>query len=108
MLSSLPTPAPAREKANCCLNATNFGIHAQSEIIRGEDPAELEALAESYMALWNPQMPEQLFQVKILIRTGWELDRLTVAATKLWLGFRRWTAKKRTPKTTKAKPRLLR
>jgi len=34
------------------------------------------------MAHWNPQTPEEIFQVKILIRADWELDRL--AAAKLW------------------------
>jgi hypothetical protein len=52
------------------------GIDAHSQIIPGEDPADLDALKESFLLLYHPADPNQLALVDTLIATEWTQRRL--------------------------------
>jgi hypothetical protein len=65
-------------------NALKFGIDAESLIIPGEDPAELEALAEDYRRQFKPVAPVEIFLVDALVTADWELRRLRKIQPKLW------------------------
>ncbi|HEY2018899.1 MAG TPA: hypothetical protein VGH38_35585, partial [Bryobacteraceae bacterium] len=77
-------PRTGQGKSLASRNALKFGIHAASEIIRNEDPAALQALSDAYFSRWNPATPEEVLQVKILIRADWEDDRLARGEAQLW------------------------
>src|SRR5260370_4431731 len=63
-------------KAASSLNALKSGIHADSHIIRGEDPAELEALTAAFLLEFQPAGPNQLALVDTLIAAEWTHRRL--------------------------------
>ena len=71
-------------KAAIRMNALKSGIDAQSTIIRGENPADLEALTNEYLAAHSPVTPQERFHVDTLIRCDWQMRRLTRADTQLW------------------------
>jgi hypothetical protein len=50
-------PTSPEGKAVSRLNALKTGIDAWSQIIPGEDPAELEALAEAFHLHFRPPIP---------------------------------------------------
>ena len=77
-------PRTGAGKARSSLNAATHGIYARSEIIRGEDPAALQALEADYLARHKPADCNQMVQVKIMVRAEWELDRLSRAEAQLW------------------------
>ena len=77
-------PRSAEGKAASCMNALKSGIDAQSEVIRGEDTAGLEALAAEYLARFQPSTPEQRQFVDALIRDDWQLRRLAKADAQIW------------------------
>jgi len=56
-------------------NALKRGIHAKSQVIPGDDPAELEQLAADYHRQCRPTTPEQCFLVDTLINADWLLRR---------------------------------
>jgi hypothetical protein len=65
-------------------NALKLGIDAQSRVIPGEDPAELDALAESYREQFRPMLPVEVALLDSLITADWELRRLRKIQPKLW------------------------
>jgi len=71
-------------KAAVRMNALKSGIDAQSTIIRGENPADLETLTNEYLAAHAPVTPQERFYVDILIRGDWQMRRLTRADAQLW------------------------
>jgi len=71
-------------KAAIRMNALKSGIDAKSTIIRGENPADLEALTNEYLAAHSPVTPQERFYVDILIRCDWHMRRLTRADAQLW------------------------
>jgi hypothetical protein len=77
-------PRTASGKAASSLNALKSGIDAQTNIIRGEDPAALQALTDTYYAELQPATAQELFQVDILIRNDWQLRRLERVDAELW------------------------
>ena len=66
------------------MNALKSGVHAESEIIRGENAADLEALTAEYIERFHPTTPEQHFYVDILIRDDWKMRRLSKAEAEMW------------------------
>ena len=60
------------------------GIDAWSHIIPGEDPAELEALADAYLHHYRPADPIQLSLVDTLVSTEWIQRRLRRIEAQLW------------------------
>ena len=77
-------PRSAEGKAASSMNALKSGIDAKSEVIRGEDTAALQALAEEYLARFQPATPEQRHYVDTLIRDDWQLRRLAKADAQVW------------------------
>ena len=77
-------PRSPEGKAVIRMNALKSGIDAQSTIIRGENPADLEALTNEYLEAHSPVTPQERFYVDILIRCDWHMRRLTRADSQLW------------------------
>jgi len=65
-------------------NALKTGIHAKSQVIPGEDPAELEQLAAGYHQQFQPATPEQRFLVDTLVNADWLLRRYHKVEAQLW------------------------
>ncbi|HUI57785.1 MAG TPA: hypothetical protein VLY04_22560 [Bryobacteraceae bacterium] len=77
-------PRSVEGKAAVRMNALKSGIDAKSTIIRGENPADLEALTNEYLAAYSPVTPQERFYVDILIRSDWQMRRLTRADAQIW------------------------
>jgi hypothetical protein len=77
-------PRSAEGKAVSSMNALKSGIDAQSLLIRGEDPAGLEALIAEYVERFRPASVEQRLYVDTLIRDDWQLRRLAKADAQIW------------------------
>jgi hypothetical protein len=77
-------PATSEGRAAVRLNALKYGIHAQSLIIPGEDPAEFEALAAELLSIWRPFDIVERQYVDQLTTDSWRLNRLRNAEAKLW------------------------
>ncbi|HUI58206.1 MAG TPA: hypothetical protein VLY04_24695 [Bryobacteraceae bacterium] len=77
-------PRSVEGKAAVRMNALKSGIDAQSAIIRGENPADLETLTNEYLAAHSPVTPQERFYVDILIRSDWQMRRLTRADAQIW------------------------
>jgi hypothetical protein len=69
-------PTSVTGKAASCMNALKSGIDAQSEIIRDEKTAALDALKKEYYDHHNPTTPAERDLVDILVRSSWSLRRL--------------------------------
>jgi hypothetical protein len=76
-------------KAISSMNSLKTGIYAQAEIIPGENPADLTALATEYFDRYQPDAPEQRTLVDTLVHSDWTLRRLRRAEAQLWA----WTIK---------------
>jgi hypothetical protein len=70
-------------RACSAMNACKSGIYAKSEIIPGEDPAELEALKTRIYDSLQPS-PEEGPVVDQLIGADWQFRRLRRAEADLW------------------------
>jgi hypothetical protein len=66
------------------MNALQSGIHAQSHIIRGEDPEALAQLAAEYNAEFHPVTPCQRDLVDTLVHNQWHIRRLRAIEVELW------------------------
>ena len=77
-------PRSVEGKAVSCFNAIKTGIDAKSQIVRGEDPADLQTLTAEYRERWQPATPEQRLLVDTLIDCEWLLRRFRKAEAQLW------------------------
>lgn len=77
-------PRTPEGKAVSRFNALKSGIHAEAQIIPGEDPAELEALSAGYYEQFHPASPIASFLVDTLIHADWQLRRLRRLEAQLW------------------------
>src|ERR1700719_3282686 len=77
-------PTSPEGKAASRLNALKTGIDAWSQIIPGEDPAELEALAEAFHLHFHPADPNQFALVDALIATEWLARRFRRIEAQVW------------------------
>jgi hypothetical protein len=77
-------PNTPEGKASARLNALKHGMYANSPVIKGEDPALYDALAQSYFDRFNPATPEEHTLLAGIIRNAWELDRLARIETDLF------------------------
>jgi hypothetical protein len=77
-------PRSPEGKAVSSLNALKSGIDAHSQIIPGEDPAELEALTASFRQHFHPADPNQLSLVDALVAAEWTQRRLRRIEAQLW------------------------
>ena len=64
-------PRTPEGKAVSRFNAFKHGLHAESLVIPGEDPAELETLAQEYFEEYQPSTPTQRHYVQRLILCDW-------------------------------------
>jgi hypothetical protein len=81
-------PCSVEGKAAARFNALKHGMDAQSLIIPGEDPADLDALAYDYHEQFRPYGPEETFLVETLIRADWNKRRLRRIETELFHALR--------------------
>jgi hypothetical protein len=81
-------PCSVEGKAAARFNALKHGMDAQSLIIPGEDPADLDALAHDYHEQFRPHGPEEMFLVETLIRADWNKRRLRRIETELYIALR--------------------
>jgi len=77
-------PRSVEGKTASSQNALKSGIDSNSQIIRGEDPAALDALAADYFRDFQPQSAAERALLDILIDTEWLLRRLRRAEAHLW------------------------
>ncbi|HEV3197304.1 MAG TPA: hypothetical protein VGZ73_05340 [Bryobacteraceae bacterium] len=77
-------PRSAQGKAASSANSLKTGLYARSQVIAGEDPAELRVLADQYFLRWEPATPEESFLVATLINADWLLRRYSLADAKIW------------------------
>ncbi|MGO9260385.1 MAG: hypothetical protein ACLQU1_29375 [Bryobacteraceae bacterium] len=77
-------PRSVEGKAASSQNALKSGIDSESQIIRGEDPAALDALANEYLLDHQPQSASERALVDILIDSEWTLRRLRKTEAQLW------------------------
>jgi hypothetical protein len=96
-------PRTEAGRARSRMNATKSGIYAKSEIIPGEDPAELEALKTRIYDSIQPS-PEETPLVDQLIGADWQFRRLRRAEADTWTmsitGDRELNRKKGRPEDT--------
>src|SRR5450432_1636318 len=76
-------PRSAEGKAASSANSLKNGRYARTQVIAGEDPVELRALAGQYVFRWQPATLEESFLVGTLINAGWLLRRLNLAEAKV-------------------------
>ena len=77
-------PRSAEGKTASSMNALKSGIDAQSNIIRGENAAGLEALTKLYYQECQPSTALEQFYVDILIRNDWQLRRMERVDAEYW------------------------
>ena len=77
-------PRSAECKAASRFNALKTGIYAQSQVIPGEDPADLETLTAEYRDEYQPDTPQERDLVDSLIYATWQLRRLRRVEAQLW------------------------
>src|ERR1017187_673433 len=77
-------PRSAYGKAASSQNALKSAIDAQSLVIRGESPEDLDALTAGYLDRFQPATPEERFFVDTLIRGDWQLRRLARVDAQIW------------------------
>jgi hypothetical protein len=77
-------PRSAEGKAAIRFNALKTGIHAQSQVIPGEDPAALTLLTAEYYDRYQPATPEVRALVDTLINAEWLQRRFRTLEAQLW------------------------
>ena len=77
-------PRTAAGKSVSCMNALRSGIHAESLVIRGEDPGDLAQLTAEYHAEFHPVTPRERDLVDALVRNEWIARRMGIVEAELW------------------------
>jgi hypothetical protein len=77
-------PRSVEGKAVSRMNALKSGIDARSNIIRGEDPSDLQGLTNFYYRECQPASAQEQFYVDILIRNDWQLRRMERVDAQFW------------------------
>ena len=77
-------PRSLEGKAASRFNALQSGIDAQSEVIPGENPAQLQALLAEYQQRWSTDTPERRMLVDTLVNAEWMLRRIRRGEASLW------------------------
>jgi len=77
-------PRSTTDKAASSRNALKSGIDAKSLVIRGEKPADLQALIAEYLDRFQPATPEERVFVDTLIRGDWQFRRLAKVNAEIW------------------------
>lgn len=69
-------PRTRKGKARVAQNAITHGLLSRETLLPDEDPEALESVVKAVRAAWDPQGPQEHFQVDLMIRTMWRLQRL--------------------------------
>jgi hypothetical protein len=77
-------PTSSGGKAAVRFNALKSGIHAQSQVIPGEDPAALALLTAEYYDRYQPATPEVRALVDALVTAEWLQRRFRTLEAQLW------------------------
>jgi len=77
-------PRTAEGKARSSMNHLTTGIDAKSAIIHGEDPAQLQALADRIGAELKPATEAERHQVDIIIHCDWKARRYVRCEAEIW------------------------
>ena len=77
-------PPSPEGKAAVRFNALKTGIHAQSQVIPGEDPAALALLIAEYYDRYQPATPEVRALVDTLITAEWLQRRFRTLEAQIW------------------------
>ena len=77
-------PRTPAGKAAASMNALKSGIDAKAQVIPGEDPAELAALAHAYHQRFRATNPEENFLIDTLIDSEWLLRRYRRVEAQIW------------------------
>jgi hypothetical protein len=77
-------PRSEAGKAASSQNSTRSGVYANSLLIYGEDPAELDALAREYLDTCRPVGPRERAVVDALLHADWLLRRMRRVETEGW------------------------
>jgi hypothetical protein len=77
-------PTSPEGKAAVRFNALKTGIHAQSQVIPGEDPAALALLIAEYYDRYQPATPEVRALVDTLITAEWLQRRFRTLEAQIW------------------------
>jgi len=85
-------PRTEAGKAVSRMNALKTGIHAESLVIPGEDPAALDRLAAEYTAEFQPVTPRQRDLVDTLVYNEWKIRRLRRLEAEVWQERREFNA----------------
>jgi hypothetical protein len=70
-------------------DALKTSIEPQAEVIRGEDPAALEALAAAFHAEYKPLTPTEAMLVDAVVHHAWLQRRLRKVEAETWEGERK-------------------
>jgi hypothetical protein len=82
-------PRTEAGKAVSRFNNLQTGIHAESEVIRGEDPNTLAALAADFHQQYQPATPSEAALVDSIAHHVWLQRRLRRVEALLWEGERK-------------------
>ena len=77
-------PRTPEGKAVSRFNALKSGIDAASQVIPGEDPADLQAVNADYRTQFAPATPLENFLVDSLVYADWQMRRLRKIEAQLW------------------------
>jgi hypothetical protein len=77
-------PRTPEGKAASRFNALKSGIDAQTQVIPGEDPAQLEVLLAEYQERFDASTPERRMLVDTLVVCDWLFRRLNRAEASFW------------------------
>jgi hypothetical protein len=82
-------PRTPEGKAVSRFNNLKTGIDAQSEVIRGEDPASLETLGAAFHAEYQPVTATETTLVDAIVHHAWMQRRLRKVEAETWEGERK-------------------
>ncbi|SPF56610.1 conserved hypothetical protein [Candidatus Sulfopaludibacter sp. SbA4] len=90
-------PRTAEGKARSSMNHFKTGIDAKSAIIPGEDPAQLQALADRICAELKPATEAERHQVDIIVRCDWQALRYVRCEAEIWRRSMEYSIRKNEP-----------
>ncbi len=77
-------PRTEAGKQTSSLNALKSGLHAESHIVRGENPDDLAQLTAEYYAEFRPTTPRQRDLVDTVVHNQWLIRRLRLTEADLY------------------------
>src|ERR1044072_561168 len=89
-------PVTPAAKATSSQNAAKTGLYAKASVMKGEKPDDLQSLVDEYYDHHHPDTPELRSLGDQLVKTEWELRRLSRTSAQMWdyQITESWTAEK--------------